>query len=229
MRLIYSLLIVLCLCTVPAGAQEKPDPAEVAKELEWVAGDYEEFAKLIARAKAAAIEDVDLLLPQLDAALLYGDVAKVKEFLPNVDAAKADIIKKKGGTEEAREEVMRSIKLSKQFLSFAEKRPAESGKRAEMFRYLIFAMQTLEDARMVDAAMDQLALEKNIAEGTAVTWNQLREYVSKKTQLHATGGTVLGDKFGPFKVGTVTAIPAATYDKLKNYLPNEAWEDYAPK
>lgn len=215
---------------VPAvPAAEKPDAAEVARELEWVVGDYAAFAKLLERAKAAGIPEMELLLPQLDAAMLYGDVAKVKEFLPNVDAAKAEIIKKKGGTDEAREEVLRSLKLSRLFLAFAEKRPAESAKRAEMFRLLIFAMQTLEDARMVDAALDQLAIEKNLQEGTVATWDQLRAYVAKSTQLHTTGATLLGDKFGPFKVGTVTPIPAETFAKLRNYLPSEAWEDYAPK
>jgi hypothetical protein len=221
--------VLLTLCSALTLAQEKPDPAEVSRELAWVPGDYASFDKLMQRAKAAELSETELLLPQLDASLLFGDIEKLKVLLPKTEAAKADIIKKKGGSEDAREEVMRSLKLAKQLLAFSEKRPNEVARRAEMFRMVLFAQQTIEDARMLDAAVDQLAIEKNLAEGAAATWEQIRPYLAKDTQLFATGATLFGDKFGPFKVGTTPTIPTESYNKLKDYLPAEAWEEFVPK
>jgi hypothetical protein len=220
---------LLALCSAGGFAETKPDPTEVSRELGWLYGDYPAFEKLMERAKAAELPEVELLLPQLDASLLFGDLPKLKEFLPKTEAAKAEIIKKKGGTEDAREEVVRSIKLGKQFLAFAEKRPAEVARRAEMFRMVLYAHQTIEDARMLDAAVDQFAIEKNVGEGSAVTWEQIRPYLPKTTQLYATGGTIFGDKFGPFIVGTTPAVPRESYHRLKDYLPAEAWEGFTPK
>jgi hypothetical protein len=209
--------------------QEKPEVAQIARELEWVPGDYAAFEKLIERAKAAEIPESQLLLPQLDASLLFGDQAKLTEFLPKVEAAKADIIKQKGGTAEAKEEVELSLKLSKQYARLIKVRPKEAPRRAEMFRMILFAHQTIEDTRMLDAALDSLASDKKLAAGTEVTWEQLQGYVSKTSQLHTTGATIFGDKFGPFKIGRELTVPVESYQKLKDYLPAEAWEGVAPK
>jgi hypothetical protein len=210
-------------------AEDKPDPAAIARELDWMPADFATFEKVLERARAAELPDAQTLLPHLEACLLFGDVEKLKALLPRTETAKAEIIKQKGGNEEAKEEVNHSLKLVRQFLAMAEKRPTEVARRAEMFRMVLFAQQTLEDARMVDAALDQFAIEKSLPPGTEVVWDQIRGYLSKGTHLQATGTTIFGDKFGPFKVGTTTSIPMETFRKLKDYLPAEAWEEYVPK
>lgn len=237
MRL-FALLFLCAACALAQAPPEKapeqvpadkPDAAQIARELEWVPGDYAAFEKLIERAKAAEIPEMQLLLPQLDASLLFGDEAKLTALLPKVEAAKAGIIKQKGGTGEAKEEVEMSLKLSKQFAKLLKSRPKDAPRRAEMFRLILFAHQTIEDTRMLDAALESLAADKKIAPGTEVTWNQLRDYVSKDSQLHATGATIFGEKFGPFKVGAGMTIPKETYQKLKDYLPPDAWAGLEPK
>jgi hypothetical protein len=222
-------LALWILCAAGAWAQEKPEVVQIAKELEWLPGDYEAFQKLVERAKAAEVPEVQLLIPQLDASLLFGDLEKLTALLPKVEAAKADIIKQKGGTPNAREEVEMSLKLSRQFAKLIKVRPKEAPRRAEMFRMILFAQQTIEDARMLDAALDSLATAKKLPAGTDVTWEQLREHVSKTSHLHESGATLFGDKFGPFKVGTDLTIPKDSYLKLKDYLPPESWEGLMPK
>ena len=222
--------VLFLLLTVFAWSEDKPDAVELRRQvMDWVPVDATAFAKLLEQAKAAGVEDGDTLLARLDASLLFGDVEKLKELVPAVEKEEADIIKRKGGNAAAREEVARSLKLAKQFQAFAEKRPTEVARRAEMFRNYYYAQITLEHARLLDAAVDQFCIEKNVKDGAAVTWEQLRTYLKTNTQIHATGATIFGDRFGPFASGVSTVVPRATYEKLKAYLPADAWGDHAPK
>ncbi len=206
------------------------DPALLRRQaMDWVPVDYAAFGLLMEKAKAAGIEDLDTLLARLDASLLFGDIDTLKRLLPEAEKAKDEIAKRKGGNASAREEVARSLKLAKRFLALAENHPSEAPRRAEIFRMYYFAEMTLEHARMLDAALDQASIEKNLKEGSTVPWEQLQKYLQKDTQLSATGATIFGDKFGPYATGTPPRIPAATFEKLKPYLPPETWGVYAPK
>jgi hypothetical protein len=213
----------------PEGAA-KLDAAQIRRQaMDWVPVDYAAFGLLIEKARAAGVEDMDTLLARLDASLLFGDVDTLKRLLPEAEKAKDEIAKRKGGTASAREEVSRSLKLAKQFLTFAEKRPSEASHRAEMFRMYYFAETTLEHARMLDAALDQAAIEKNLKDGAPIPWEQVQQYLKKDSQLSLTGATIFGDKFGPFVTGTPPHIPTPTYEKLKSYLPADTWGAFAPK
>lgn len=224
-----ALLLVLLL-TLGGWAEDKPDVALLKKQvIDWVPVDYAAFTQNVEKAKAAGLEEADTLLPLLDASLLFGEVDKLKQLAPAVEKAQADIARRRGGTIESRQEVARSLKLAKQFLALAEKRPSEVAHRAEMFRMFYYAQVTLEHARMLDAAVDQYAIEKSVKEGTTVTWEQIRGYLKDGSQIATTGATIFGDKFGPYKCGASVTIPVETYQKLKAYLPVEAWGDYAPK
>jgi hypothetical protein len=225
-------LLTACLagCLVVSGAaEEKPDPVEVLRRLEWMPGDYASFGQLLEQAKAAELAESQTLLHQIDAGILFGDVEKLRVLLPKIESTKAEVIKKKGGNDSAREEVNHSIKLARLLVALAEKRPAEIPRRAEIFRMVLFAQQTLEEARMIDSAIDQLAIEKNLTAGTVVTWEQIRVYLQKDTQLYATGATILGDKYGPFVVDTAPVVPKESFRKMKEFLPLDAWEAFAPK
>lgn len=224
-----TLVLILLL----AGAAWAGDPpnAEALKHqvVEWTPVDYAAFGQLIEKAKAAGVEEIDTLLPRLEASLLFADVEKLKELLPQAEKAQAEIVKHLPTHAEAKEDVARSLKLCKQFLALVEKRPTEAPRRAEIFRMYYYAQTTLEDSRLLDAALDQCAVEKKLPEGADVTFEQLRGYLKKDTQLYDTGATVFGDKFGPLKVGFPPAIPSETFNKLKPYLPADAWGVYAPK
>src|SRR5688572_26849635 len=50
------------------------------------------------------------------------------------------------------------------------------------------ATQILEDLRLIDAAVDQYAIEYNKKKGEDVTWTQVKLYLKDGTRLYSSGG-----------------------------------------
>lgn len=90
------------------------------------------------------------------------------------------------------------------------------------------ATQVLEDLRLIDAAIDQYAIETNRAGGFDVTWTEIQQYLKNGTRLYTSGGVdVLGSQFGPtFEVDTIPSVPAATWTALSDVAPAEFWAPY---
>jgi len=96
------------------------------------------------------------------------------------------------------------------------------------------ATTILNDARMLDGAVDQWAIEQNKAKGDAVAWSDVSSYLKPGTRLVSSGGK---DMFGTaytFKtVGTTTGqieIDAATMAKFAtDVVATTFWEQYDGK
>jgi prepilin-type N-terminal cleavage/methylation domain-containing protein len=87
------------------------------------------------------------------------------------------------------------------------------------------ATQVLEDLRLIDAAIDQYAIENNKKKGDSVTWDNVRAYLKTGTRLEtSTGADILSNSFGaPFTVDTIPQVPAATFTALSDVAPTEFW------
>ncbi|XHR28056.1 MAG: competence type IV pilus major pilin ComGC [Chthoniobacteraceae bacterium] len=71
------------------------------------------------------------------------------------------------------------------------------------------ATTILEEARMVDAARDQYAIEANVASTATVTFAQLQPYLKAGSRLETSGGQ---DSYGGVYVITPMSTPVAIAD-----------------
>lgn len=90
------------------------------------------------------------------------------------------------------------------------------------------ATRTLEDLRIIDAAIDQYAIEHNKPTGTRVEWDDLQGYFRPGSKLSNSGGLdVLGNRFGPeFAVDALPVVPDATFEVLSDVAPAEFWSPF---
>src|ERR1700682_2081124 len=76
------------------------------------------------------------------------------------------------------------------------------------------ASKILNDLRLIDAAVDQYAIEKSRPTGTAVNVIDWTNYLKKDTNLYVTGKDVLGQDFGNQTIDTLPSVPAASKTAL---------------
>ena len=90
------------------------------------------------------------------------------------------------------------------------------------------ASKVLNDLRMLDAAIDQYAIETNKLGGASVGTDDWIKYVKKDTNLYVTGADMFGHEFGQQLVDTLPKVPPATYDALSDVADNAFWSPFAP-
>ena len=88
------------------------------------------------------------------------------------------------------------------------------------------AAQVKEDLRLIDAALNQYAIETGKRSGTPVGTADWTAYVKKDTRLYATGEDVLGNEFGPQTVDEAPMVPYETYVELGDIVDDEFWDPF---
>jgi prepilin-type N-terminal cleavage/methylation domain-containing protein len=89
------------------------------------------------------------------------------------------------------------------------------------------ATRILNDLRMVDAAIDQYAIENNASAGRAVSFTAIQAYLKTGTPLYSNSGSdMLGNNMGPFTIDSIPAVPSATYTALSDVAPASFWSPY---
>ncbi|MDQ2999617.1 MAG: prepilin-type N-terminal cleavage/methylation domain-containing protein [Chloroflexota bacterium] len=90
------------------------------------------------------------------------------------------------------------------------------------------ATRIIEDLRMIDAAVDQYAIEANKVAGNVVTWSQIALYLKPGSNLAVTQKNVIGGTYtGPFLVDAAISTPAGTGAALSDVAPpGEFWSPY---
>jgi len=79
----------------------------------------------------------------------------------------------------------------------------------------------IEDVRLLEAAVDQYAQENNKASGTAVSFDDLKNYLKAGTALYSgTGTDLFGDYYGPFTVDDGPYFPMGAWMLLSDVVPN---------
>ena len=69
------------------------------------------------------------------------------------------------------------------------------------------ASKILNDLRMIDAAVDQYAIETNRTTGFVVAVTDWTNYVKKNSILYNTGANLFGTAYGPQTVDTIPQVP----------------------
>jgi len=91
------------------------------------------------------------------------------------------------------------------------------------------ATRILEDLRIVDAAIDQYAIENNKSGGDTVKWADIQNYLKKGSVLYSSGGADLFNNFYVgFSVDSIPKLKPATFQKLSDVAPSAFWSPFYP-
>src|SRR5437764_2395772 len=90
------------------------------------------------------------------------------------------------------------------------------------------ASRILNDLRMIDAAVDQYAIETNKKTNDVVGVTDWTNYLKKDTALYNTASSLLGTAYGPQTVDSIPQVPAADYDVLSDVAGTGFWSPYGP-
>jgi prepilin-type N-terminal cleavage/methylation domain-containing protein len=90
------------------------------------------------------------------------------------------------------------------------------------------ASKILNDLRMIDAAVDQYAIETNRTTGCTVNVSDWTNYVKKGSILYNTGANLFGTAYGPQTVDTIPQVLTADYTVLSDVAGTGFWSPYGP-
>jgi prepilin-type N-terminal cleavage/methylation domain-containing protein len=90
------------------------------------------------------------------------------------------------------------------------------------------ASRILNDLRMIDAAVDQYAIETNRTSAAAVGTADWTNYLKKGSALYNSGKSVLGSAYGPQTVDQVPTVPTADLNALSDVACTGFWSPYGP-
>ena len=88
------------------------------------------------------------------------------------------------------------------------------------------ASTILNDLRLIDAAVDQYAIENNKSSGLVLATADWTNYLKSGTKLYSTAVSILGDAYGPQTVDTIPKVPANTFKALSDVAPSTFWAPY---
>ena len=90
------------------------------------------------------------------------------------------------------------------------------------------ASKIINDLRLVDAAVDQYAIERGKKTDDLVYTADWTAYVKKDTNLYLTGADLLGHDFGMQTVDTIPKVPQLSYEALSDVADATFWSPYSP-
>jgi prepilin-type N-terminal cleavage/methylation domain-containing protein len=88
------------------------------------------------------------------------------------------------------------------------------------------ASRILNDLRLIDAAVDQYAIENNKASSSGVLVKDWTNYLKSGSSLYTTGLDILGDPYGVQTVDIIPKVPANTFKALSDVAPSTFWQPY---
>ena len=88
------------------------------------------------------------------------------------------------------------------------------------------ASKVLNDLRLIDAAVDQYAIETNKQTAATVNVTDWTNYLKKDTTLFSTGKDLFGNTYGGQVVDSLPKVPASTWTSLSDVAPAEFWSPY---
>ena len=90
------------------------------------------------------------------------------------------------------------------------------------------ASRILNDLRMIDAAVDQYAIETNRSTSFVVGVTDWTNYLKKNSMLYNTGKSLLGSSYGIQTVDTIPQVPASDLAVLSDVAGTGFWSPYGP-
>jgi prepilin-type N-terminal cleavage/methylation domain-containing protein len=90
------------------------------------------------------------------------------------------------------------------------------------------ASKILNDLRMIDAAVDQYAIETNKKTNDTVGVTDWTAYVKKGSILYNTGANLFGTAYGAQTVDTIPQVNSGDYALLSDVAGTGFWSPYGP-
>ena len=90
------------------------------------------------------------------------------------------------------------------------------------------ASRVKDDLRLIEAAVDQYAIETQRQPGWVVSVSDWTAYLKRETQLCLTGKDVLGHDFGSQTVDQIPTVPPETYAALADVADDGFWAPFTP-
>ena len=88
------------------------------------------------------------------------------------------------------------------------------------------ASKIINDLRLIDAAMDQYAIETSKKSGDTVAIADWTNYLKKDTVLYATGQDLFGDDYGDQTVDSHPSVPANAKANLSDVTDDAFWSPF---
>lgn len=88
------------------------------------------------------------------------------------------------------------------------------------------ASKILNDLRMIDAAVDQYAIENGKKTGDPVGVTDWTNYVKKDSILFVTGQDIFGQDYGTQSVDTLPKVSTVSYNNLSDVADTSFWSPY---
>jgi prepilin-type N-terminal cleavage/methylation domain-containing protein len=88
------------------------------------------------------------------------------------------------------------------------------------------ASKIINDLRLIDAAVDQYAIETAKISGAPVDVPDWTNYLKKDTALYATGQDLFGNDFGAQTVDSLPSVPTASKANLSDVTDTAFWSPY---
>jgi prepilin-type N-terminal cleavage/methylation domain-containing protein len=88
------------------------------------------------------------------------------------------------------------------------------------------ASKILNDLRLIDAAVDQYAIETTKKSGDPVAVTDWTNYLKKDTVLFATGADLFGTDYGPQTVDSLPKVPDSTKTALSDVTDDAFWSPF---
>ena len=90
------------------------------------------------------------------------------------------------------------------------------------------ASRIINDLRLIDAAVDQYAIESNKSTGFTVPTTEWTKYLKAGTNLYVTGKDLLGATYGSVNVDSLPKVQLSSYNALSDVAGPEFWSPYGP-
>jgi prepilin-type N-terminal cleavage/methylation domain-containing protein len=88
------------------------------------------------------------------------------------------------------------------------------------------ASRILNDLRLIDAAVDQYAIENNKTSGSTVGTADWTNYLKKGTVLYVTGADIFGNAYGAQTVDSLPKAPNSAWLTLSDVTDTTFWSPY---
>ena len=90
------------------------------------------------------------------------------------------------------------------------------------------ASQVVNELRLIDAAVNEYAIETGKLPGATVSVADWTNYIKKDSRLYLTGEDVLGNEYGAQTVDETPFVPIETYFELGDVADDDFWDPFNP-
>jgi len=88
------------------------------------------------------------------------------------------------------------------------------------------ASTVINDLRIIDAAMDQYAIDTGKQAGFNPTFADVQNYLKTDTLLYSSGSDILGDSYGPYTVDSITQVPTSAFNAYSDVADASFWGQF---